>query len=88
VDDEVQVVLFLQGRLLNRVELVDLHLVRLLGVFARVEDVSGVDTVRARREGGHWPIFPRPGCPDVEATIRLEASPHVPFWLIKVAFIF
>jgi len=79
VDDEVQIALLLQGRLLNRIELVDLHLVKLIGVFARIEDVPGIDTVRARRERGHWPIFPGPGCPDVEATIWLEASPHVPF---------
>lgn len=79
VNNEVQIVFLVQRRFSGRLEAIDLQLVRLFGLFACIKDVTGVDAVWACWKCGHRPVLSGPRLSDVKATVRLVASPHVPF---------
>lgn len=80
MNDQIKVPIVSKGRPANSFVLIDFELAWLCLIISSVKHVTWIYAVRASRKRGDWSVLSGPWRTDVEAAVRIETSPHVPFY--------
>lgn len=80
MNDQIKIPIVFKGRSANSFVLVDFEFAWLSLIVSSVKHVTRIYAVRASRKRGDWSVLSGPWRTDVEAAVRVETSPHVPFY--------
>ena len=80
MNDQIKIPIVFKVRSANSFVLVDFEFARFCLIISSVKHVTWIYAVRPSRKRRDWSVLSGPWRTDVKAAVRVETSPHVPFY--------